>query len=93
MGKKKLRSKYTSKGQRKSMNPKVCNAVRHDRSMVDIALNKMDAFLRGNDVWMTIDNPNHLETNKRKIRVKAHTLFGDWRKFGKLPKLADGAST
>lgn len=81
MGKKRTRAKYTSKGQRASMDTRPLKQLHRERSVVDIANQKMDAFLNGKDVWITIDNPNPKETAKRKIRVKAKTLYGDYRKF------------
>lgn len=83
MGKKRQRAKYTSKGQRASMDPRPLKQVRADKSLVDKAIQKLDAFCNGKNVWMTIDNPNPKETNKRKIRVKAHSIYGDFRKFDK----------
>lgn len=74
---------YTSKGE-VGVNKKLSNAVRRDRSEVDIALAKINAHRKGKKVWLTIDNPNPLETNKRKIRVLARTVYGDpkdWNKF------------
>lgn len=72
---------YTSKGI-VGVNKKLSNAVRADRSAADIALDKFEAFEQGKRVYITIDNPNPNERNKRKIRVLANTLYGDpksWR--------------
>ncbi len=80
MGKKKLRSKYTSKGERKSMNPQAAKAVARDVPLVDKLTNKMAAYEQGKRVWLIIDNPNPNETNKRFIRVLARDVYGDPKK-------------
>lgn len=55
---------YTSKGERKSsMSTKV-------KDPAITMLNKMDALMKGKDVYFTIENPNKAETNKKFIRVK-----------------------
>lgn len=77
MGKKKASGKhYTSKGQI-GVDRGITNAVRRDRSPLDIALAKFKAFGKGKNVVFTIDNPNPKETNKRKIRVTGRSLLGD----------------
>ncbi|PHS22085.1 MAG: hypothetical protein COA84_12960 [Robiginitomaculum sp.] len=46
-------------------------------------LNKMTAYRKGQNPWITIDNPNKEETNKRRIRVKSNDLYGRPKnKFG-----------
>lgn len=69
MGKKKIRAKYTSKGQRNGMDPAISKAVKNDRTVVERMLLKVDAHLNGKKVFATIENPNPNETNKRFIRV------------------------
>lgn len=55
---------YTSKGERKSsMSTKV-------KDPAITMLNKMDALMKGKDVYFTVENPNKAETNKKFIRVK-----------------------
>lgn len=80
MGKKKLRSKYTSRGERNATNPDVLKMVARDVTIVQKHLNKMDAYNHGKRVWMTIPNPNPNETNKRFIRVLARDIYGDPKK-------------
>lgn len=77
------RVKYTSKGERVSMNTAPLKALKRERSGLDNAINKMDAFLAGKKVYFTIPNPNPNETAKKLIRVLGSTLYGDFRKFGK----------
>jgi hypothetical protein len=43
----------------------------------DKALNTFKAYEEGRNPWVTIDNPDPSQTNKRKIRVKANSLYGN----------------
>lgn len=76
------RSKYTSKGERSSMNRQVTNSIRKDRSYGDRLSNQLNAWAKGKRTMVTIENPNKNETNKRFIRVEGNDsrAFGPWRK-------------
>ena len=89
----KTKSKYTSKGTHPAVRSSLSNAIRADRSVIDITLNLMKAYRDGRNPWITIDNPNPKETAKRKIRVKANTLWGmpKDRKAYTLPGTGDPA--
>jgi len=50
--------------------------MKQSRSAADKQLNKTRAYWAGKNPWITMANPNHEETNKRFIRVKANTLWG-----------------
>lgn len=63
MGKKKIRSKMTSKGERRSS-----YGVR-DSADKRLA-NKMKALYQGKDVTFTVANPNKNETNRPFIKYK-----------------------
>lgn len=76
MAKKGGKPSYTSKGQRPSVKPSLANATRADLPKVDAALNIIKAYNEGRNPWVTIDNPNTKETAKRKIRIKANSLWG-----------------
>ena len=80
MAKKRLRSKYTSKGERRAVAKS--NLV-NNASVLDVAMNKADAFSKGKKVWFTIPNPNVNETNKRFIRVNGNTYYktDNYKKF------------
>ena len=73
----KTKTKYVSKGERYSIHPSIPNAIRRERSVVEKWTLKQKAWLRGQNPWLVIDNPNTNETNKRKIRVRALTEWGD----------------
>lgn len=76
MGKKRSRGTYHSKGERRAVAKSTVKAVRRDRSPFDIELNKLDAWRKGKNPWLTIKNPSG-ETNKRFIKVKANKVLGD----------------
>lgn len=73
---KKSRPKYTSKG---GLGGRMVSGSEHDAATKIII--KQQAFLKGKKCYFTIDNPNTAQTNKRKIRVAASELYGDYRKF------------
>lgn len=79
MGKKKLRKKITSKGIHSSMNAALINAVRADKDPHTKLLNKIMAWSKGQNPWITIANPSKEQTNKRYIRVRANEYFGPYR--------------
>jgi hypothetical protein len=76
MGKKRTRSSVTSKGERRNIVAGVA-AVRRDRPGFDKALNKIAAWKKGSNPWITVPGPS---SNMRFIRVKANTLWGDPKK-------------
>lgn len=73
----KTSTKYVSKGERNSIAPSVCKAVKRDRTIIDYWTFKQAAWLKNQNPWLSVDNPNTNETNKRKIRVRANNYWGD----------------
>lgn len=73
---KKVGPSYTSKGERPSCKRSTTNAVRRERTVIDKWMILQKAWLDGRNPWITIDNPNTNETNKRKIRVRAESEWG-----------------
>tara|TARA_B100000941_G_scaffold85728_1_gene59088 strand:- start:356 stop:595 length:240 start_codon:yes stop_codon:yes gene_type:complete len=74
MGKKKSKSSgYISKG----IVGTTRSRKRHweEGYQSDRIMNQLKAFLAGKNVMLTIENPNKNETNKRMIRVPAHTVW------------------
>ncbi len=78
MGKKSHSKGFKSKGERPNVSKLVRRLVK--RSKLDRELDILAAFIRGQhilpqrgktDPWVTIDNPNTKETNKRRIKVRA----------------------
>jgi hypothetical protein len=73
----KVSKSYTSKGERRSISKKICNAVKRERSIIEYWTFKQAAWLKNQNPWLSVDNPNTNETNKRKIRVRANNYWGD----------------
>lgn len=75
MGKKKIRSTVTSKGERSSISKSVIKAVRNEVSEIDKALNKIRAWEQGKNPWITVYNAH--STRERYIKVRANQVYGD----------------
>lgn len=73
MGKKRLRKSYKSKGQRRNVS--TAN-LRQDVSFVQSMLHKVEAWKAGKKGYVTMENPNKSETNRRFIRVTLNSYFG-----------------
>lgn len=69
---------YISKGI-VGVNKKVSNAVRREKSEIENYTNQMNAFRKGKNVVLTVQNPNPNETNKKLIKVNAKDILGNWR--------------
>ena len=70
------KSYTSSKGERYNVSRKVTNSIKKDRTYLDTMLLKQKAWLNGRNPWLTIENPNPNETNKKFIRVKALNHWG-----------------
>ena len=79
MGKKSSKTSYTSKGE---IGRPARSRKRHweEGYQSDRIMNQLKAFLAGKNVMLTIENPNKNETNKRMIRVPAHTVWRGGRR-------------
>lgn len=77
MGKKRIRKTVTSKGQRRSIVAGV-KEVRRARPEVDKALNKIEAWRKGQNPWITVPGT---QSNMRFVRMRANTLWGDPKKI------------
>ena len=78
MGKKRQRAKQVSKGERRPIDPKWRKQYRKEYNGSTAQMqNKLEAWLAGKNVMLTIENPNKNETNKRFIRVNANDV---WRR-------------
>jgi hypothetical protein len=73
MGKKRTRKTVTSKGQRRSIVAGV-KEVRQEKSEGEKAYNKLKSWRKGQNPWITVAGP---QTNKRFIKVRANTVYGD----------------
>ena len=75
MGKKRIRKTVTSKGQRRSVVAGV-KEVRRDRSPIEKALNKLEAWKKGQNPWITVPGT---QSNMRFVRKRANEVYGDPR--------------
>ena len=61
-----------------SVNKKLLNSIKRERTLIQKDLLKMDAWAKGKKVFLTIKNPNVRETKKPFIRVPAEQV---WKKY------------
>lgn len=76
----KTKTKYTSKGERRSISSDICKAVKRDRTVVENWRIKQKAWLQGLNPWIAVPNGNTSDTRARYVRVRANTEWGDPRK-------------
>ena len=77
MGKKVLRKKYTSKGIVGGATAGVKAAVRAARIPFENELNKIRAWKKGQNPWLTIPSiSNAVKNNKPYTRIKANDYWG-----------------
>lgn len=82
MGKKKSRDHEVSKGERNNVGKRWIKAVRNSRTLLEITLDKYDAYKAGKNVMLTIPNPNATnETNKPFVRVNAKDVWGSRKPY------------
>lgn len=77
MGKKRTRSSVQSKGERRNIVNGV-KEMRRSRTEGEKAFNKLKAWKKGQNPWITVPGPS---TNMRFIRVRANTVWGDPKKL------------
>lgn len=80
----KTKTKYVSKGERRSIARDVCKAVKRDRSVIDYWMIKQRAWLKGQNPWIVVPNGNTSDTRARFVRVRAETEWGDPKAYLKL---------
>lgn len=79
MAKKRMRSKYTSKGQRKNVSKKIMGPYRSNRTFADEWAGKLEAWAKGLPVNVTIENPNKEETNRKFITIPLTQYIGHYK--------------
>lgn len=79
MGKKRSRSKKTSNGVHSNVASSTLKAVARDVSLVDKALNKLKAWKKGKNPWVTVPTG---ESNRQYVRVRANGVYGDPKRSG-----------
>jgi hypothetical protein len=73
---KKKRAKYTSQG-KINRSSGIFQAIAAGKSELDKLNDKRVAWEKGQNPWLTIENPSKNETNRPFIRVRADNLWGD----------------
>ena len=76
MVKKRSRTSYTSKGQRRNVSKWARKAMKRERTPFQDAINKLNAWKQGKKVMLTI--PSKVESNKPFIRVPAEQV---WKRY------------
>lgn len=82
MGKKVKRKTKVSKGIHSNVAASTLKAVRRDRSMIEDAINKIDAWKKGKNPWITVPGPSAKE---RMVRVRANSVYGNPKKINTNP--------
>lgn len=67
MGKKKSRSKYTSRGERRNVSKSAVHAVRSTREFADKLLLKIKAWKKGQNPWINVNGVN----------IRSNDLYGN----------------
>lgn len=90
MGKKRNRSKYTSKGVHSSVSKSLTGLISKERSSGDRLMFKIDAWEKMQNPWLSIDT-GAIGSNKRFIKVRANDYWGkpQGRLFVLKPEKAD----
>ena len=78
MGKK---IQYTSKGQRRNVSRWSIKAGRKDVSELEKLNRKVDAWMKGKKVLLTITNPNKNEKGKPFIKKEAKEVWGKYTPY------------
>ena len=76
MAKKSSGKTYVSKGIHSNVKSSTLSAIREERYEAEKHINVQKAWLKGQNPWVTIPNPNKEQTNKKFIRVKANEVWG-----------------
>jgi hypothetical protein len=76
MGKKRTRKKYVSKGIHSSMASGMRQALRAARTPLFTLENKIAAWRRGQNPWVTVATS---AKNKPFVRVRANEYWGNWK--------------
>jgi len=66
---------FVSAGVHSNVSSSARRLMRAGKSEGDKLIDKQNAWLKGQNPWVTIDNPNKDQTNKRRIRVRVNDLM------------------
>lgn len=71
---------FISQGIHSNVSKQTLKDMKRNTPDIDKMRNKVYAYWAGKNPWITIENPNKEETNKRFIKVKADELWGSPKK-------------
>jgi hypothetical protein len=91
MAKKASGKTYVSKGIHSNVKGSTLAGMRRDRDSSDKVINIQRAWLANKNPWVTIENPNKEQTNRRFIRVRANELWGNPKEREKKMFVMQGA--
>lgn len=77
MGKKSSGKTYTSKGQHSNVSRGTLTAMKRSVDGGTREMNKLEAYLKGKNPWITIRNKDKTQTNRLFIRVRANDHYGN----------------
>lgn len=76
MAKKSSGKTYVSKGIHSNVKASTLSVMKQDQDPSVKILNVQRAWLKGQNPWVTINNPNKEQTNRKFIKVRANELLG-----------------
>ena len=65
-----------SAGVHRNVSKSTLRLMRAAKTSAEKMIDKQKAWLRGQNPWVTIENPNKEQTNKKFIRVRMNDLMG-----------------
>jgi hypothetical protein len=77
MAKKSSGTTYVSQGVHSNVKQSTLNGIKSERNPAEKIINVQTAWLKGQNPWVTIANPNKEQTDRKFIRVKANILWGN----------------
>lgn len=66
---------FVSAGVHSNVSKSTLRLMRAGKTEGDKLIDKQNAWLKGHNPWVTIDNPSKEQTNKRRIRVRMNDLM------------------
>lgn len=66
---------FISEGKHSNVSKSTLRLMRQAKTSADKIVDKQKAWLKGQNPWITIENPNKEQTNKRFIKVRMNDLM------------------
>ena len=91
MGKKRCRTKYTSKGIHSNVSKSIIKLVARQTDEAQKLMNLYNAWKKGQNPWITVENPQH-GTNRPFSRVRTNDTWGDPKRRAKNAEVSENAA-